>query len=106
MSEGLSLLVSVSGRIDVDRDVSTLQDRFLALLQDDETVTLLREDHPPLANVVAAVIRVNAKDRREMAAIAHGATKRALVTAGREIMGDFLFGTNTTSQGELETGSD
>jgi hypothetical protein len=103
MSESLSWLVNVSGRIDVDRDVSALQDSFLDALQDDATVTLLRAEHPPLANVVSAVIRVIARDKREMTAIAHDATKRALMAAGREIMGESSFGTSTISDGELET---
>jgi hypothetical protein len=37
-----------------------------------------------------------------MKTIAHGATKSALVAAGREIMGDSSFGTNTTTTAELE----
>jgi hypothetical protein len=106
MSECLSWLVSVSGRIDVDRDVSTLQGSFLAHLQDDDTVTLVRAEYPGLANVVAAVIRVIASDEREMKAIAHGATKLALLTAGREIMGKISFGTQTSSAAQREASSD
>jgi hypothetical protein len=106
MSDRLSWLVSASGRIDVDRDVSTLQKRFLAHLQEDDTVTIVRAEQPPLANVVAVVLRVTAPDERSMKTIAHGATKSALVAAGREIMGDSSFGTNTTTTAELEASSD
>ena len=106
MSDSLSWLVSVSGRIDVDRDVSILQGSFLAHLQDDDTVTLVRAEHPPLANVVAAVIRVIASDEREMKVIAMGATKHALVTAGREIMGESSFGTSTSITAECEASWD
>jgi hypothetical protein len=49
---------NVACRIDVDRDVSSLQGSFLAHLQEDDAVTLVRAEHPPVANVVAAVIRV------------------------------------------------
>jgi hypothetical protein len=68
-------------------------------------VTLVLAEHPGLANVVAAVIRVIASDEREMKAIAHVATKRALLTAGREIMGEISFGTQTTSAAEHEASS-
>jgi hypothetical protein len=70
------------------------------------SVTIVRAERPPLANVVAAVLRVTASDERAMKTIAHGATKRALLAAGREIMGESPFGTNTTTTAELETGSD
>ncbi|MFY9782841.1 MAG: hypothetical protein WAK12_04835 [Acidimicrobiales bacterium] len=49
---------------------------------------------------------MTASDERAMKTIAHGATKRALLAAGREIMGESPFGTNTTTTAELETGSD
>lgn len=70
------------------------------------SVTIVRAERPPLANVVAAVLRVTASDERATKTIAHGATKRALLAAGREIMGESPFGTNTTTTAELETGSD
>jgi hypothetical protein len=106
MSESLSWLVTVSARIDVDGDVSTLQDRFLALLQDDDTVTLVRAAHPPLANEVAAVIRVIATDGHEMKVIAHDAIKRARMTAGSEILGAPSFGWTSISNYEIEGSSD
>ena len=107
MSESLSWLVSVSGRIDGDRDrdVSTLQDRFVALLQDDDTVTLVRAERPPLSNAVAAVIRVIATDKHEMRVIAQDAIKRARMTAGHEVMGESSFSWTTTSKEEIEGSS-
>jgi hypothetical protein len=45
------------------------------------SVTIVRAERPPLAKVIAAVLRVTASDERAIKTIAHGATKRALLAA-------------------------